>query len=493
MLASLPPRRRAVMLLRYGWGLEPSQVCALIAGSPPRAYRKEVTRGVDELTAKMRAVESGDWCRGSRAAAEARWSPGLADEDADSARREPTSRTADARRFVAPPRAVTCTTSAAPSRRSVRSTGSTVISRSAIGCSSSATGPPRWWRGGARAAGEVERLGRGVRRACAGRASPAPGCSRSWPARSGGQARARLSSVAGSPSPPASRRGSDPLGSDRAATAAAGARAAAKDRSRQRAVLRAKPLVVAGRADPSTAPRPSLPRPGAAEAAPRADAAPTDATPETGVPTPAPTVAVDRAPGAAGVLGRAPPRSRPRQSGGGVSTGSDGGSPSPPRLSRRNRSSGREVGRASRRCSPLWVSRCRASASAGSRRVSAGQVPPAWHIEAQEVAQAGEATPATGRVNECRSTASRPDARDHSTPAVGEHGTTSSSCSRRRPGRTRPTSASTTTCAATTTSRPEIVTFPGFQLLPRAATGRRWTKPMLRPRAIRQLILRHGL
>lgn len=62
LLTSMPPRRRAVMLLRYGWGLEPKQVCALISGLSPRAYRKEVTRGVDELSEKLRAVETGRWC-----------------------------------------------------------------------------------------------------------------------------------------------------------------------------------------------------------------------------------------------------------------------------------------------------------------------------------------------------------------------------------------------------------------------------------------------
>ncbi|HSI80281.1 MAG TPA: hypothetical protein VK919_06470 [Solirubrobacterales bacterium] len=62
LLASLPPRRRAVMYLRYGWGLEPSQVRELIDGLSPRAYRKEITRGIDELTDRMRRFERGEWC-----------------------------------------------------------------------------------------------------------------------------------------------------------------------------------------------------------------------------------------------------------------------------------------------------------------------------------------------------------------------------------------------------------------------------------------------
>jgi RNA polymerase sigma factor (sigma-70 family) len=62
LLVTLPPRRRAVMLFRYGWGLEPSEVCRLVEGLSPRAYRREITRGVDELTDKLKLVERGEWC-----------------------------------------------------------------------------------------------------------------------------------------------------------------------------------------------------------------------------------------------------------------------------------------------------------------------------------------------------------------------------------------------------------------------------------------------
>jgi len=63
LLTSLPVRRRAVMLLRYGWGLSPQEVCALVPGLSPRAYRKEVTRGVEDLIEGLGKVEKGEWCR----------------------------------------------------------------------------------------------------------------------------------------------------------------------------------------------------------------------------------------------------------------------------------------------------------------------------------------------------------------------------------------------------------------------------------------------
>jgi RNA polymerase sigma factor (sigma-70 family) len=80
LLATLPPRRRAVMLLRYGWGLEPRQVCRLVKGLSPRAYRKEITRGVDELTTKLRLLERGEWCADREPVLKA-YAAGLADSD----------------------------------------------------------------------------------------------------------------------------------------------------------------------------------------------------------------------------------------------------------------------------------------------------------------------------------------------------------------------------------------------------------------------------
>ncbi len=100
VLASLPPRRRAVMLLRYGWGLEPSQVCGLISGLSPRAYRKEVTRGVNEVTRKMRAVERGDWCA-DREPLLKRMVAGVADEDEERQARAHLSHCRSCSSFVA--------------------------------------------------------------------------------------------------------------------------------------------------------------------------------------------------------------------------------------------------------------------------------------------------------------------------------------------------------------------------------------------------------
>ncbi len=80
LLSSLPPRRRAVMLLRYGWGLDPDQVCRMVDGLSPRAYRKEVTRGVDELSERVRAFERGEWCA-ERAGVLKTYVAGVADDE----------------------------------------------------------------------------------------------------------------------------------------------------------------------------------------------------------------------------------------------------------------------------------------------------------------------------------------------------------------------------------------------------------------------------
>ena len=80
LLASLPQRRRAVMLLRYGWGLSPAEICGMVSGLSPRAYRKEVTRGVEQLIERLGALESGRWCE-SREPILRDYVAGVADEE----------------------------------------------------------------------------------------------------------------------------------------------------------------------------------------------------------------------------------------------------------------------------------------------------------------------------------------------------------------------------------------------------------------------------
>jgi RNA polymerase sigma factor (sigma-70 family) len=99
LLATLPPRRRAVMLLRYGWGLEPRQVCGLVQGLSLRAYRKEITRGVDELTEKLRLLERGEWCADREPVLKA-YAAGLADAEQQRQAREHLSHCRHCAEFV---------------------------------------------------------------------------------------------------------------------------------------------------------------------------------------------------------------------------------------------------------------------------------------------------------------------------------------------------------------------------------------------------------
>lgn len=80
LLSSLPPRRRAVMLLRYGWELDPKEICGMVDGLSSRAYRKEITKGVDDLTERVKLVERGEWCQDREPLLKA-FAAGLATDD----------------------------------------------------------------------------------------------------------------------------------------------------------------------------------------------------------------------------------------------------------------------------------------------------------------------------------------------------------------------------------------------------------------------------
>lgn len=66
VLVSMPKRRRTVMLLRYGGGMSPGEVCERVDGLSPRAYRKEVTKGVEAMIDGLGQVETGEWCERRR-------------------------------------------------------------------------------------------------------------------------------------------------------------------------------------------------------------------------------------------------------------------------------------------------------------------------------------------------------------------------------------------------------------------------------------------
>ncbi len=66
VLMSMPKRRRAVLLLRYGGGLSPSEVCSRVDGLSARAYRKEVSKGIDAMIDGLEKVSTGQWCERQR-------------------------------------------------------------------------------------------------------------------------------------------------------------------------------------------------------------------------------------------------------------------------------------------------------------------------------------------------------------------------------------------------------------------------------------------
>jgi DNA-directed RNA polymerase specialized sigma24 family protein len=80
ILATLPKRRRAVLMFRYAWGLKPEEVCGLVDGLSHRAYRKEITRGVNEVVEKLKLVEQGTWCADREPLIKA-YACGVADDD----------------------------------------------------------------------------------------------------------------------------------------------------------------------------------------------------------------------------------------------------------------------------------------------------------------------------------------------------------------------------------------------------------------------------
>jgi RNA polymerase sigma factor (sigma-70 family) len=63
ILESLPERRRRVIMLRYAIGLSPAEICEVMGGLSPRAYRKEINRGIKDVAAGLALVETGEWCK----------------------------------------------------------------------------------------------------------------------------------------------------------------------------------------------------------------------------------------------------------------------------------------------------------------------------------------------------------------------------------------------------------------------------------------------
>ncbi len=88
-------------------------MCGLVKGLSHRAYRKEITRGVDELSAKLRLLERGQWCADREPMLKA-YAAGLADDEQQRQARQHLSHCRHCVEFVGKLRAI-CTRSEARS------------------------------------------------------------------------------------------------------------------------------------------------------------------------------------------------------------------------------------------------------------------------------------------------------------------------------------------------------------------------------------------
>ena len=86
IVASLPRLRQALVMLRFGWELEPAEIQAALRISPDK-YEKQLRAACEELFAKSEIARAGRWCEHVRSLLTA-WVVGIASEAQERRARE---------------------------------------------------------------------------------------------------------------------------------------------------------------------------------------------------------------------------------------------------------------------------------------------------------------------------------------------------------------------------------------------------------------------